>query len=63
MKRERLRAGGEDVVAGGEVVLLEKKPDFWTGAGSGEGSRRDPKRGIVVWVVWCDLGGGGLVGG
>lgn len=50
LNRERLRAGGEVVVGGGEVVdLWEKRPEdrACTGAGSGEGSRRDPKRGIV----------------
>lgn len=42
------------VVGGGEVVLwLEKRPEerVCTGAGAGEGSRRDPKRGIVVVVA------------
>jgi hypothetical protein len=51
LNSERLRAGGDVVVGGGEVVLwLEKRPEerVCTGAGSGEGSRRDPKRGIVV---------------
>ena len=52
LKMERLRAGGEVVAGGGDVVLwLEKKPDFCTGAGGGVGSRRDPKRGIMV-VLW-----------
>lgn len=50
-----VREVGDVVVGGGEVVLCEeKRPEerVW-GRGSGEGSRRDPKRGIVV--AWCSI--------
>jgi len=57
LKRERLCVVGDVVVGGGEVCLLEKKPVLCvcTGAGGGEGSRRDPKRGMVCIVVVVGL--------
>lgn len=42
---------------GEEERRREKSPDFWvgTGAGGGEGSRRDPKSGIFGNVISLEL--------
>jgi hypothetical protein len=45
------------VVCVGEVVLLRPNKEVFWGWGGGDGSRLDPKRGMVVDSWWWIVGG------
>ena len=52
----RERVGEVVVVGGGECLFEEKRPEVrdWTGAGGGEGSRREKRGMVAVGVLWRD---------